>query len=153
MGGCGGDGGGGGIGGGASVALLSWQSSVLLAGCTLTARRGGAGGRGGNAHVGGIGQRGGMGGESDRDKNVGVGGDGGDGGNGGNGGDGAGGSGGPSIALYWAGTMPIQMGDYHLNIDDGGKPGQGGRFGPISTTWAPDGQPGIAEAIFPKETP
>jgi len=153
MGGCGGDPGAGGGGGGASVALFSWQSSVSLDGCNLTASTGGAGGNGGNAHAGGAGKPGGMGGGTDKDNTVGAGGDGLRGGSGGNGGNGAGGTGGPAIALSWSGTKPIQMGDCHLNVGEGGKPGLGGRLGSDSTKWGPDGQAGIAEVVFPKETP
>jgi len=82
---------------------------------------------------------------------VSKGGGGGDGGNGGYGGNGAGGSGGPSIALSWSGTKPTQLGTCHLNVGEGGKAGQGGRLGADSMKWGPDGQPGAAEPIFPKD--
>ena len=82
---------------------------------------------------------------------VATGGDGGDGGDGGNGGNGAGGSGGPSIALFWAGTKPTQMGSTQLNPGEGGKLGQGGRLGPDSTLWGPDGKAGASEPILPKD--
>src|SRR6188768_581672 len=109
LGGCGGDSGIGGTGGGASVALLSWQSKVLIDSCTLTAVSGGAGGDGGKGHAGGAGKAGGTGGTGDG-VTFGSGGDGGRGGFGGAGGNGAGGSGGPSISLVYDGTAPTQLG-------------------------------------------
>ena len=36
-------------------------------------------------------------------------------------------------------------------VGEGGKAGLGGRQGPDSTIWGPDGQPGAAEPIFPKD--
>jgi len=153
MGGCGGHGGRGGTGGGASIAVLSVNSMLTIDGSILTAAAGGAGGNGGAASIGGQGVTGGSGGMSSGGSNVGKGGSGGDGGIGGNGGNGAGGSGGPSIALSWSGTKPAQLGTCHLNVGEGGKAGLGGRQGPDSTIWGPDGQPGAAEPIFPKDAP
>jgi hypothetical protein len=150
MGGCGGDPGGGGVGGGASVALLSWRSTLTIESCTLTANSGGAGGNGGAAHIGGTGKAGGVGGATDSTNKVGVGGDGGRGANGGNGGNGAGGTGGPSIALVYDGTAPTVSGTSSLNFASAAAlPGKGGTLG-STEDYGPDGLNGLAQDIYPK---
>ncbi|MEI9949399.1 MAG: hypothetical protein WDO74_10550 [Pseudomonadota bacterium] len=150
MGGCGGDPGGGGIGGGASVGLLSWQSAVTIDSCALTANTGGAGGNGGAAHIGGAGKAGGTGGPTDSANKVGVGGRGGDGGNGGNGGNGAGGSGGPSIALVYAGIVPMRVGAPSLTFASiAAAAGKGGALG-STEDYGPDGAKGLTQDIYPK---
>jgi len=150
MGGCGGDPGIGGTGGGASVALLSWQSTVVIDGCKLTASSGGAGGDGGKGHVGGAGKAGGAGGAADTTNTVGKGGIGGDGGNGGNGGNGAGGTGGPSIALVYDGTPVTVLGLSTLTFAaTPSAAGKGGTLGQ-SEAYGPDGYKGLAQDIYPK---
>jgi len=150
MGGCGGDPGTGGMGGGASVAVLSWRSTVSLDGCKLTANIGGAGGDGGRGHAGGAGKAGGTGGIPDGQNNVGKGGNGGDGGYGGNGGNGAGGSGGPSIALVYDGTMPKLSGATSLTFASvAAAAGKGGVFGPVEDAGA-DGTKGLTQDVYSK---
>jgi hypothetical protein len=130
------------------VALLSWQSAVLLDTCTLTASNGGAGGKGGTAHPGGTGKAGGNGGPADSSGTVGKGGSGGDGGNGGNGGSGAGGTGGPSIALVHDGTAPMRVGESILTFaSTAAAGGKGGTLGAVS---APDGSKGLTQDVYPK---
>jgi hypothetical protein len=106
-GGCPGQGGTGGKGGGASIALATVNSSVVLEGCVLVATAGGAGGRGGPGQTGGNGGIGGLrtlNSKSSTDKTC----AGGDGGKGGDGGHGGGGGGGPSIGIATVGTPPSQ---------------------------------------------
>jgi hypothetical protein len=112
MGGCGGKKGLGGDSGGASVALLSWSSDVMLDNCELASANGGAGGKGGNGGLGGLGKAGAEGGPafiSDAGDNILKGGHGGLGGNGGLGGSGAGGNGGPSYGLVYKGDSPSKI--------------------------------------------
>jgi hypothetical protein len=148
MGGCGGDSGLGGKGGGASIALLSWSSTITLEASTFVATAGGSGGNGGKAHGGGAGAAGGSAGRGDTDNSIGVAGDGGKGGTGGNGGSGAGGTGGPSIALVYSGTEPKGVAGSTLTPGDGGALGTGGHLGLNSANWGPDGQKGLSQAEY-----
>jgi hypothetical protein len=145
MGGCGGDPGTGGTGGGASVALLSWNSSVTIDACTLVANTGGAGGKGGNGHLGGVGKSGGSGGNLDSTHTVAAAGGGGTGGTGGNGGNGAGGTGGPSIALVYSGTRPDDsLIAAILTPGSGGPLGPGGEINGSSVLAGNDGLVGMS---------
>jgi hypothetical protein len=108
FGGCGGAGGKGGSGGGASIAVLSWNSSLTIRKTTITT---GDGGRGGGAGTGGAGQPGGAGGKGGTGTH--ANGDayaGGSGGAGGKGGPGGAGGGGPSIGVVAKGTAPTLTG-------------------------------------------
>jgi hypothetical protein len=141
MGACGGGPGTGGKGGGASVALLSWNSTVTLEASKLVAKNGGAGGKGGAGGARGIGAEGASGGVASTD--VAGGGDGGDGGNGGNGGSGSGGSGGPAYALIFSGSKPTLDSDSTLAFGQGGALGDGGT---VASVTAPSGTKGKAAA-------
>jgi hypothetical protein len=148
MGGCGGQAGTGGVGGGASVALLSWNSTLTLNASTLVAKSGGAGGNGGKGHAGGAGKAGGSGGAGNTTNQIAKAGNGGDGGDGGNGGNGAGGSGGPSLALVYSGTKPIEVADPVLIHSDTGAPaGSGGQLG-AQGAWGPNGTTGLAQSEY-----
>ncbi len=149
LGGCGGGGGGAGLGGGASIALLSWASTVTLDGAKLIAKNGGGGGAGGSAAIGGPGGAAGTGGAASTTGTViAAGGNGGTGGAGGDGGGGAGGSGGPSFAIVYFGTAPSQLNATTLTFGAGGAPGTGGSVAPAMTNKAPDGAIGAAAATF-----
>jgi hypothetical protein len=101
-GGCGGVGGKPGWGGGSSIALLSYQSSVTLIGCTLTVKAAGTGGAGGKGEPG---QAGGSPG-APSGVGIGIGCTGGAGGAG-TGGNGAqGGPGGLSLGIGYSGSAP-----------------------------------------------
>jgi hypothetical protein len=146
MGGCGGLHAAAGTGGGASIALLSWSSGVVLNTVQLVAATGGDGGRGGNGGQGGNGQGGTLGG-------VGVGpivagGGGGRGGNGGDGGAGSGGTGGPSFALASHGTKPTEIGQITATAVAGGKAGKGGAAATNASVAAADGKVGTAQPRF-----
>jgi len=147
MGGCSGGGGKAGGGGGASVALLSFDSSVTLIGCTLTSGPGGDGGNGGQGGSAGLGRPGAEGGQGDANNGIGNGGRGGDGGNGGPGGSGSGGTGGPSFALVVSGTAPM-LTDSELHPGSGGLAGLGGTRG---TEAAPNGSPGTSGETYEVE--
>jgi hypothetical protein len=139
MSGCGGGAGTGATSGGASIAMLDWNSGVILNSCTLLAASGGAGGKGGNGGAGGTGKDGADGGAAG--SGMGKGGKGGKGGNGGVGGPGAGGNGGPSYALVYNGTEPVQT-TTTLTPGSGGAKGVGGTAGTVP---APDGTVGSAQ--------
>lgn len=99
VGGCGGAGGPRGTGGGASVAIVAYQTPIVLEQTLLTARAAGRGGNGGNGQLA---QGGGL--KSTRaGRNGGVGGPGGHGGSGGGGGAG---SGGISAGIAYKGIAP-----------------------------------------------
>ena len=124
MGGCGGKGGYPGKGGGASIALLVWDSAVVLEACDIEAADAGNGGNGGKGGPGGLGVKGGDGG--DGDGMVARGGDGGKGGDGGPGGVGSGGSGGDSWAIAFHGNKPQGSPTVkHANAGNPGKDGDG----------------------------
>jgi hypothetical protein len=142
MGGCGGTHATGGKGGGASVAILSWNSSLTLVNTSLIADSGGGGGKGGKAGTGGAGKSGGQGGASGN--GIGKGGNGGDGGLGGAGGNGAGGTGGPSIAVVYSSKEPVVDGKSTLLPGTPGAPGVGGTYGDASTK-ASDGKTGLTK--------
>ena len=143
MGGCGGQHGLGGQGGGASVALIVWDSSVVLQDVSLRASKGGDAGYGGDGGAGGQGKSGTvMQNGSPAAPPVQPGGDGGRGGNGGNGGSGSGGTGGPSYALVYHGTKPMELGQMSLVFATGGVAGKGGAVGTDRLNPAPDGMPG-----------
>jgi uncharacterized membrane protein YgcG len=153
-GGCGGAGGKPGQGGGASIALLSFQSSIALADCTLTANAAGGGSAGGAAEAG---QGGGlMGGNG----NLGCQGSAGGAGAGGNGGQG--GPGGLSLGIGYVGTPPtidgavVTQASTHSGIAIGaaGAGGAGGLRGASATNstgpagaLGASGQPGVAAAV------
>jgi len=123
-GGCGGKGGGGGFGGGASIALISFNATIILTDCELKALAGGNGGAGGTGQPGGSGGAGG-------DRGSAVGGSknaciGGDGGTGGPGGPGGGGAGGPSIGIAHVGAQP-ELGSNVTIMEGAG--GLGGKDG------------------------
>ncbi len=99
-GGCGGTGGLGGKGGGASFALLSFQSDIVLNACELEVSRAGDGGSGSGGQVGQIGGTGAFGSP--------PGCLGGNGGTGGSGGPGGGGAGGLSVGIGYVGKLPVQ---------------------------------------------
>jgi hypothetical protein len=143
MGGCGGTRATGGKGGGASVAVFSWNSPVMLVTSSLLASNGGAGGKGGKAGTGGLGKRGGTGGDANSGSGIGSGGDGGKGGLGGNGGNGAGGTGGPSIAIAYSTMEPVVDELSTLTLGAGGLPGAGGTYGNPDTK-AADGKTGLS---------
>lgn len=146
---CGSGGAVGGGGGGASVGLLVWDSSVMLASVKIVAQDGGNGGEGGD---GGLPGRPGRGGSGGRGLNsvaaIGWGGRGGFGGPGGRGGSGAGGTGGPSHALIVHGEMPNQL-DVTMKTSSGGL---GGKGGVVRTTVdinpAPDGLHGKNDLVL-----
>jgi hypothetical protein len=116
-GGCGGGGGGGGKAGGASVALVVFQSTVILEASellTANAGNGGAGKPGADGAAGGIG--------GNRGNNACVGGA---GGNGGKGGAGSGGAGGISVGVLYKGPKPT-LDATPVTTGDKGTPGVGG---------------------------
>jgi hypothetical protein len=154
MGGCGGSPGKGGSSAGASVALLSWSSTITLDHCELIAGAGGNGGKGGNGGNGGLGKPGAPGGAAyvgdagpvvDAGSGLGKGGNGGLGGNGGNGGSGAGGNGGPSYGIVHKGTAPQWLNGTIVARGAGGAKGAGGT---IDNVKAADGNPGLAADEF-----
>ena len=143
-GGCAGKAGSGGAAGGASLALVSYQATVLLTDCTLTASKGGNGGKGGNLQVGGSGGKAGSGGlkaSSGKDAC-----DGGKGGAGGDGGPGGGGLGGHSLAIAYTGKAVAKMGKTMLTPGTKGTGGLGGSNNMTNT-----GADGVAaaEQVFP----
>lgn len=147
MGGCAGKAGTGGSAGGASVALLSWNSGVMLDVCTLVAAGGGDGGTGGGGGLGGLGKAGAAGGNGytdNADVIIGKGGAGGPGGNGGAGGPGAGGNGGPSYAMVFKGLEP----DALTSALTAGKAGKGGLGGTANAVAAPNGAAGVTAKRF-----
>lgn len=147
QGGCGGTHGKGGGGGGASIALWSWDSTVVLDTVTLTSTDGGAGGNGGNSGEGGAGAEGGKGGGD----NTGIarGGAGGVGGRGGFGGSGSGGTGGPSFGIVFHGPAVTQQNTSSPTVGNGGVKGAGGSVtGFPGTGKAPDGADGMSAAIY-----
>jgi hypothetical protein len=145
MGGCGGYAGTKGQGGGASIGLLSSNSSVTLTGCEITSTNGGKGGKGGNAGGGGLGRDGGSGGNASG--TILSAGRGGRGGDGGPGGSGSGGSGGPSIAIAHNGGVTWSIEDTRLIHADGGDGGDGGTVGGVpDANAAAKGQKGKAAA-------
>lgn len=146
IGGCGGALGSGGKGGGASVALLSWDSTLFIEDVTLESRNGGNGGRGGNGGPGGKGMSGGTGGPQDLATGTPRGGNGGKGGDGGNGGPGAGGSGGPSFGIVFHTAAPIELGRVAFIGGRGGDKGLGGSV--AVSTKAPDGLAGPSADRF-----
>jgi hypothetical protein len=145
MGGCGGNPGTGAAGGGASVAVLSWQSTLILDRCELSSADAGSGGNGGNGGLGGFGKPGGAGGPAyglpDGGIGIGKAGNGGQGGNGGPGGSGAGGNGGPSYALVYKGNTPTKLSGTSLAHGAGGAKGIGGA---VDIVKAPDGFAGMS---------
>ncbi len=132
-GGCGGAGGTGGQGGGGSIALLAWNSTVVLSSCTVTTAAGGDGGRGGD---GAAGQWGGAGYVLSSTLLTWE--------NGGNGGNGAGGSGGQGGAagvsaaiVYGPAGAPVPAYDastrFVLPTGPRAAAGSGGEGGPPAT--------------------
>jgi hypothetical protein len=131
-GGCGGAGGAAGFNGGASIAIVSFDSTLTLDASRVASGTGGQGGAGGDGQSG---QPGGQGG-------VGAACDGGTGGIGAGGSGGSGGAGGDSIGLAWTGTIEptvtaseTQTGAGGAGGDPGGagtgtgKPGNAGKKG------------------------
>ena len=146
-GGCGGTGGEGGHGGGASIALLSVSSSVVIEDSRLAPRSGGRGGDGGDGGPGGDPGPGGKGSSGQRDGQGGIcGGDGAEGapgGRGGNGGGGAGGSGGPSVGIVYYGSQPVDM----RTAFTPSSPAPRGSGGSNGVDRAPSGDEGISDRI------
>jgi hypothetical protein len=126
MGGCGATHGEGGKGGGASVALISWDSVLVLDTVQLTSKDGGAGSKGGKQGLGGLGGPGTDGGKGNVAPGIGAGGAGKAGGNGGNSGAGSGGTGGPSYGLVFHGTQPQEINSPEPQHGSGGALGKGG---------------------------
>ena len=114
-GGCGGAGGAHGDGGGASVALLTFESPILLIASTLVAADAGAGAQGG---PGGSGTQGGTHGAPSGGACIG-----GNGGTGGAGGQGGGGAGGVSVGVLAKGGKPTV--DAVITVGTKGTPGNG----------------------------
>ena len=126
-GGCGGFGGKAGTGGGASVAMLTINSSVHISGELQS----GKGGRGGDGGDGGDGAIGGFGGVHVGGAAGGNGCPGGDGGKGGKGGGGSGGAGGLSVGILTSGTPPVTDGaTFTLGSFGDGGTGKSGNSGP-----------------------
>jgi hypothetical protein len=119
-GGCGGAGGSAGIGGGSSIALLSYQSTIVVTSATLQAANASNGGSGGPGQTG---QSAGYGGLQSQPGCTG-----GSGGNGGGGSGGGGGAGGLSLAVGYVGTAPMQTSTVTKvgNAGTGGAGGMGG---------------------------
>lgn len=133
-GGCGGKAGAAGKGGGASIGLLSIDSSLTLVGCAIETSQGGAGG---NGQPGQRGQPGGGGGTG-----AATGCNGGLGGAGSDGGPGGGGAGGISVGVAYWGQAPVidgEVSDWTI-----GAPGPGG-MGVDETT---SGRSGVSEAVL-----
>ncbi len=123
--GSGGSGGFGGRGGGASIAVLTRDSSPHFESCEFVAASGGRGGDGGDGRAGGTRGLGGAGGVTGAS----TGGRGGDSGAGGGGGGGQGGPGGPSWCVVRLGTSSPTFGLPTYLTGTGGSGGLGGRLG------------------------
>jgi hypothetical protein len=134
-GGCGGGGGRGGASGGSSLALVSFESQIVIEESTLAASAGGNGGRGADGQLG---QPGGAGGAP----SVGAC-SGGSGGSGGAGAGGGGGAGGHSIGILHVGPMPSTKATT-ISITTAGAAGIGGD----GEARGADGSPGIAAEVF-----
>jgi hypothetical protein len=119
---CGGKGGPGGKGGGASIALLSADSTILLSGCQLVASDAGDGGGG---SVGQPGQMAAGAGGIGYGASSGDGCPGGDGGLGSAGGNGGGGAGGVSAGIVYAGSPPERDAATAIHVGSAGKAGVG----------------------------
>jgi len=137
-GGCGGSGGEGGGGGGSSIALLSYQSTVQLIGCSLLTGDAGDGGQGGNGGDGMGGVSMGNGGNGDPNNGC----QGGNGGAGGAGGGGSGGAGGISAGVLYSGSAPVPDSDTIINPGAAGVPGIGGTSGKTGNGTVVAGNPG-----------
>lgn len=141
-GGCGGAAGAPGTNGGASIGLISFESTVVTEGSTITA---GAGGKGGGGGDGQPGQGGADGGMSNACR-------GGTGGAGAGGSGGAGGAGGDSIGVAWVGNpRPVLSTAPVVGVP--GMPGAGGAFGKGSGNPGVPGKagnPGRAIVSFPQ---
>lgn len=140
LGGEGGEGGGGGRGGGASIGLLSLDSSVVLQGVVI---EGGVGGEGGSGTAGGLGGSGMAGnpGETQQDhpdecSTLWRGGTGGAGGDGGTGGSGGGGAGGVSFCIVKIGTGELTRVRVTCRVGSGGVGG--------NSSSGNDGEPGAS---------
>lgn len=137
-GGCGGNLGPGGQGGGASVALLAYDSIVILRASSLASGDAGAGGNGGTGQVG---QGGGSRGAAYAGSDACQGGAGADGGNGGNGGGGAGGI---SVGLLWTGATAPVLDAATTDAITFGTEGAAGSGAGVDN----DGEPGFAAATY-----
>ncbi len=141
-GGCGGKPGTGGAPGGASLALVSISSALMLSDAKLTAPDGGAGGQGSTGQAGGKGHSGGfaaMGGKPSGTCN------GGSGGNGGQGGAGGGGLGGHSIGVAYTGMAPAMMTNVTITVGKAGTGGAGGDGG--AGNQGGKGDDGVSEKV------
>ena len=129
--GCGGGGGLGGLGGGGSVGIvLLGEGRALIASTSITAGPGGPGGTGGTGGAGGGGSQGGRGAPGTCFIGcAGAGGSGGMGGEGAWGGNGGGGAGGPSIGVYVADLVTVEIDDSAVVAGSGGAGGVGGAGG------------------------
>jgi hypothetical protein len=135
-GGCGGKGGAAGNGGGASIALLSVDSGVILIDSVLLAA---AAGHGSSGVTGQPGQTGALGGKGLHLEDFAC--DGGRGGDGGPGGSGSGAAGGISVGVLHQGDAPVMLGTTVLP----GSAGQAGRGGAPGVN---DGPAGVSTRIL-----
>lgn len=157
-GGCGGAGGKPGSGAGSSIALLTYQSTVALMGCTLVAHNAGNGGPGGDGETGQAGSL--TGGNGIQGGCPGGAGGSGSGGNGAQGG-----AGGMSLGIGFVGTAPTVEGSPVTSgpslsgvvvgvAGTGGGPGGGGLPAATSVgqpqpgTGGSPGSPGVAQAVL-----
>ena len=139
-GGCGGAGAAAGTNGGASIGVLSIDSTLLVDAAQVTSASGGKGGAGGDGQPG---QEGGTGGGSAACK-------GGPGGVGAGGSGGAGGAGGDSFAVAWKGATQPSLTATVSTPGTAGNPGAPGGAGPGTKQGNPGkpGKPGRQQAIF-----
>jgi hypothetical protein len=140
-GGCPGTGGIGGTGGGGSFGIFVFNSSPVIAGCTIDAGNGGAGGVGGRYGDGGAGAGGGGIGASQDDS--GQGGLGGGGAGGGRGGSGGGGGGGVSYCVYRFNSGSTSLISNNYVAGSGGAGGSGG-----SLNFSGNGATGASGTVF-----
>lgn len=134
-GGCGGSGGGGGTSGGSSIALLAYESDVVIEASTLVARDGANGGQGSDGQAGQAGTNGGSGACI-----------GGKGGRGGSGAGGGGGAGGVSAAIFYVGASP-KITTTTTTAGNAGLGGAGGRAANETLAGKPGG-PGKAGDVI-----
>ncbi len=143
-GGCGGSPGGGGGWGGASIAVMAYETPLVLEASELMTGDGGDGGQGGAGSTGGTGGAGGEGTEVDLTIDgveKGMGGDGGDGGTGGTGGGGSGGMGGASVGIMSRGA---EVSIDEFTTFDLGEVGEGGSGAGEDN----DGPDGVRSNVF-----
>ncbi len=137
-GGCGGRGGAGGKGGGSSIALVLYESKVVIDAGELTSAAAGNGGRGAPGQAGQATFGGGGDGAGQGDAGC----DGGNGGLGGDGGSGGGGAGGMSVGVLYKGEAPTISG---VTVVSTGTSGMGGIGG---TPGSNDGMKGVSQPTY-----